>query len=72
MIYVFFLIVYDQKSYLAKKKIIFAEINLTTRGPLYTCLVYFFIYLSKITIVQYTVSVIQNKDWGIYILLQNL
>ena len=35
MIYAFFV----QKSFLTKKFLLFAEINLTTQGPLYTCLV---------------------------------
>ena len=39
MIYAFFLFVFVQKSFLTKKLFLFAEINLTTRGPLYTCLV---------------------------------
>ena len=41
MIYAFFLFVFVQKSFLTKKLSRFAEINLTTRGPLYTCLVFF-------------------------------
>ena len=40
MIYAFFLFVFVQKSFLTKKFFLFAEINLTTRGPLYTCLVF--------------------------------
>ena len=39
MIYAFFLFVFVQKSFLTKKLSRFAEINLTTRGPLYTWLV---------------------------------
>ena len=39
MIYAFFLFVFVQKSFLTKKLFLFAEINLTTQGPLYTCLV---------------------------------
>ena len=39
MIYAFFLFVFVPKSFLTKKIFLFAEINLTTRGPLYTCLV---------------------------------
>ena len=42
MICVFFLFVLVQKSFLTKKNVfLFAEINFTTRGPLYTCLVIF-------------------------------
>ena len=40
MIYAFFLFVFVQKSFLIKKIFLYVEINLTTRGPLYTCLVY--------------------------------
>ena len=39
MIYAFFLFVFVQKSFLTKIILLFAEINLTSRGPLYTCLV---------------------------------
>ena len=39
MIYAFFLFVFVKKSFLTKKFFLFAEINLTTRCPLYTCLV---------------------------------
>ena len=39
MIYAFFLFVFVQKSFLTNIFFPFAEINLTTRGPLYTCLV---------------------------------
>ena len=38
MIYTFFCF-YVQKSFLTKNCFLTAEINLTTRGPLYTCLV---------------------------------
>ena len=39
MIYAFFLFVFVQKSFLTKKFFFYVEINLTTGGPLYTCLV---------------------------------
>ena len=39
MIYAFFLFVFVQKSFLTKKFFLHVEINLTTRGQLYTCLV---------------------------------
>ena len=39
MIYAFFLFVFVQKSFLTKNYFLTAEINLTTRGPLYTCLI---------------------------------
>ena len=39
MIYAFFLFVFVQKSFLTKTFFLYVEINLTTRGPLYTCLV---------------------------------
>ena len=39
MIYAFSLSFFVQKSFLTKTFLLFAEINLTTRGPLYTCLV---------------------------------
>ena len=39
MIYAFFLFVFVQKSFLTKNCFLTAEINLTIRGPLYTCLV---------------------------------
>ena len=35
----FFYFLFVQKAFLTKKMFLFAEINLTTRGPLYTCLV---------------------------------
>ena len=43
MIYAFFLFVFVQKSFLTKKYFLYVEINLTTRGPLYTCLVLLYI-----------------------------
>ena len=46
MIYAFFLFVFVQKSFLTKKFILYVEINLTTRGPLYTCLVSWGIFSS--------------------------
>ena len=39
MIYAFFLFVFVQKSFLTKNFFLSVEINLTTRSPLYTCLV---------------------------------
>ena len=41
MVYAFFLFVFVQKSFLTKNYFLTAEINLTTLGPLYTCLVAF-------------------------------
>ena len=41
MIYSFFLFVFVQKSFLTKNFLLYVEINLTTRGPLYPCLVMF-------------------------------
>ena len=40
MIYAFFLFVFVQKSFLTKKSFLYVEINFTTLGPLYTCLVF--------------------------------
>ena len=40
MIYAFFLFVFVQKSFLTKNFFLYVEINLTTRVPLYTCLVF--------------------------------
>ena len=40
-----FFIFFAQKSFLTTIFKLFAEINLTTRGPLYTCLVYISIYI---------------------------
>ena len=39
MIYAFFDFLFVQKSFLIKSYLLTAEINLTTRGTLYTCLV---------------------------------
>ena len=47
MIYAFFLFVFVQKSFFTKNLFLFAEINLTTRGPLYTCLVLMVYKFSK-------------------------
>ena len=40
MIYAFSLFVFVQESFLTKNFFLPAEINLTSRGPLYTCLVH--------------------------------
>ena len=61
MIDVFFLFVFVQKSFLTKIFFIFAEINLTTRGPLYTCLV--LIFCSKIIFDQKLFSYCWDKIW---------
>ena len=42
-----FLIFFVQKSFSTKNYLLFAKINLTTWGPLYTCLVLFFIYIQR-------------------------
>ena len=47
MIYAFFDF-FVQKSFLTKNYFLTAEINLTTRGPLYTCLVCFYIWSSVV------------------------
>ena len=45
-----FLICFCSKIIFAQKFFLYVEINLTTRGPLYTCLVVFHIYCNKIHI----------------------
>ena len=39
---------FAQKSFLTKKSFLFAEINLSTRGPLHTCLVLLYFQVSKV------------------------
>ena len=51
MIYAFFSFAFVEKSFLTKKFFLCVEINLTTRGPLYTCLV-LICFCSKIVFYQ--------------------
>ena len=58
MIYAF-LFFFVQKSFLTKNYFLTAEINLTTRGPLYTCLV---LFVNIIMLIYSMTIVIQHSE----------